>query len=126
MPDSAEQRPDDLLSLARRWLACFSTHDLETLIGLYAPDARHTSPKLRALRPESGGYLIGQAALRDWWADAFARLPGLNYVEESLTANHERVFMEYRRCVPGETDSYVAEVLEARNGRIVASRVYHG
>jgi len=118
--------PEDLVAVARRWLACFSTHDLDALISLYAPDARHTSPKLRALRPESGGVLVGREALRGWWADAFARLPGLRYVEESLTANSDRVFMEYRRCVPGEAETLVAEVLELRDGRIVASRVYHG
>lgn len=119
-------RPEDLIALARTWLSCFTTHDLDTLLSLYADDARHTSPKLRALRPDTGGYLIGKAALREWWADAFGRLPGLRYVEESLTADGERVFMEYRRQVPGEPESMVAEVLVVREGRIVASRVYHG
>ncbi len=117
---------EEPIAVARRWLACFTTHDLDALVSLYAPDARHTSPKLRALRPETGGYLVGRAALRSWWADAFARLPGLRYVEETLTANRERVFMEYRRCVPGEPETVVAEVLELRDGLIVASRVYHG
>ena len=118
--------PEALIAIARRWLDCFATHDLDALISLYAADARHTSPKLRALRPESGGQLIGQVALRDWWADAFARLPGLRYIEASLTANGERVFMEYRRQVPGEPETLVAEVLEISQGLIVASRVYHG
>ena len=116
----------DHLVLARRWLACFTTHDLETLISLYAPDARHTSPKLRVLRPETGGFLVGREALRDWWADAFDRLPGLRYEELSLTADDQRVFMEYRRTNPGDAQMLVAEVLEIRDGLIVASRVYHG
>lgn len=118
--------PAQLVALARRWLACFEAHDLETLVSLYAPDARHTSPKLRALRPETGGFVVGQAALRAWWADAFARLPGLRYVERTLTADADRVFLEYERHVPGEPATTVAEVLEVRDGRIVASRVYHG
>ncbi len=123
---SAPLAPDEMVAIARRWLACFASHDLDTLVSLYAEDARHTSPKLRALRPETGGYLVGRAALREWWADAFARLPGLRYAEETLTANHERIFMEYRRSVPGEPETQVAEVLEIRDGLIVASRVYHG
>ena len=114
------------VALARRWLACFTTHDLDTLVGLYADDARHTSPKLRTLRPQTGGFLIGREALREWWADAFNRLPGLRYEEISLTANDRRVFMEYRRVNPGDAEMLVAEVLEVRDGRIVASRVYHG
>lgn len=118
--------PDDLRALARRWLGCFETHDVKTLVSLYAEDARHTSPKLRALRPETGGFLIGRAALEEWWADAFRRIPGLRYVERALTADAERVFMEYTRTVPGEPDLPVAEVLVVRDGHIVASQVYHG
>lgn len=124
MPDSTE--PEALLAIARRWLSCFATHDLDSLVALYVPDARHTSPKLRVQRPESGGYLLGREALRGWWAEAFARMPGLRYLEESLTADRERVFMEYRRVVPGEPEMHVAEVLEIAQGLIVASRVYHG
>jgi ketosteroid isomerase-like protein len=118
--------PTLLLGIAKRWLAAFETHDLDSLIALYANDARHTSPKLRVLRPETGGFLIGRDALRDWWRDAFTRLPQLRYEEKSLTADGERVFMEYLRRVPGEPDLPVAEVLEVRGGLIVASRVYHG
>ena len=118
--------PTLLLSIAKRWLAAFEKHDLESLLSLYASDARHTSPKLRVLRPETGGFLIGREALRAWWRDAFTRLPLLRYQETSLTADGERVFMEYLRRVPGEPDLPVAEVLEVRDGVIVASRVYHG
>jgi hypothetical protein len=34
--------------------------------------------------------------------------------------------MEYIRKVPNEDDMLVAEVLEIENGKIIASRVYHG
>ena len=117
---------EDLIALARRWLACFETHDVEALVALYAEDARHTSPKLRASRPESGGVLVGRGALREGWADAFRRLPGLRYRELALTAGSGRVFMEYLRLAPGEKDLPVAEVLEVEAGLIRASRVYHG
>jgi hypothetical protein len=61
-----------------------------------------------------------------WWRDAFDRLPALKYTVSTLTVNTQRVFMEYLRQVPGEADLMVAEVLEIDNGRITASRVYHG
>jgi hypothetical protein len=120
------QTPADLIAIARKWLGCFDTHDLDTLVGLYALDARHTSPKLRVQRPETGGYLVGREALRGWWREAFTRLPQLRYEEKTLTADGDRVFMEYLRHVPGEADLPVAEVLEVRDGLIIASRVYHG
>jgi ketosteroid isomerase-like protein len=114
------------LAIARTWLACFERKDVDALVALYAEDARHTSPKLRVSRPLSGGHLQGRAELRAWWADAFARLPRLRYVERTLTADGARVWMEYVREVPGEPDLPVAEVLEIRDGLIRESRVYHG
>jgi ketosteroid isomerase-like protein len=118
--------PNGNLDIARKWLACFARKDVDALVALYHPDAKHTSPKLRVQRPETGGYIVGRAAMRDWWADAFQRLPKLEYLEQSLTANGERVFMEYVRRNPGDADLPVAEVLEVRDGLIAASRVYHG
>ena len=117
---------DDLLALARRWLACFEHKDVDQLVALYAVNARHTSPKLRAQKPDSAGHIEGRAALRAWWADAFRRLPDLRYVERTLTSDGKRVWMEYIRFAPGEPDLPVAEVLEVRDGLIVESRVYHG
>ena len=85
MTDPAD--PADLIAIARRWLAAFERADLDGLLALYAEDAVHTSPKIRARNPNSGGVLRGKPALRAWWADAFARLPGLRYREQTLTAD---------------------------------------
>jgi len=93
---------------------------------LYADDAVHYSPKLKLRRPESNGLIKGKDSLRDWWKDAFIRLPTLKYQPTSLTADGDRVFMEYTRKVYGEDDMLVAEILEIKNDLIVASRVYHG
>ena len=64
--------------------------------------------------------------MRDWWQDAFERLPSLNYKVTSLTANGDRVFMEYLRTVDGEDEMLIAEVLDIKENKIIASRVYHG
>jgi limonene-1,2-epoxide hydrolase len=112
--------------LARAWLSAFNAWDVDSLVGLYADEATHTSPKIRALHPETGGKLRGREAMAAWWKAANARLPGLRYTLTALTANDERVFIEYLRHAPGEPDLPVAEVFDVRDGRIVASRVYHG
>lgn len=112
--------------IAQKWFQAFNTHNLEALLSLYDDEARHFSPKLKVRRPETGGWVAGKDALRDWWKDAFDRLPTLRYEVNTLTAIPGRVFMEYTRRVSGEADMQVAEVLEIRNGKIVASRVYHG
>jgi ketosteroid isomerase-like protein len=115
-----------LRAVAERWLACFERKDLDGLLALYRDDAVHTSPKIRARHPETGGLLRGKPALRAWWADAFVRLPELRYVATALTADSERVVMEYTRHAPGEPDMPIAEVLEVKDGLIVNSRVFHG
>lgn len=114
------------LEVARAWLRAFNAHDVDALVALYAEDATHTSPKIRALHPATGGKLIGKQALAQWWREANARLPGLRYEETALTADGQRVFIEYLRHAPGEPPMPVAEVFDVRDGKIVASRVYHG
>lgn len=113
-------------AIALKWFDAFNTHNLAALLALYHDDAKHFSPKLKIRKPETNGYVQGKAALHEWWLDAFERLPSLNYNYTTLTANEDRVFMEYIRKVEAEEDMLVAEVLEIKNGLIVASRVYHG
>ncbi|AWI25414.1 nuclear transport factor 2 family protein [Flavobacterium pallidum] len=113
-------------NIARQWFDAFNSHNLDKLLSLYDDNAEHFSPKLKIRKPETNGFVSGKHALRDWWQDAFERLPELHYKATSLTANNERIFMEYIRIVPGEENMLVAEVLEVKSGKIVASRVYHG
>ena len=114
------------LSIAHSWFEAFNAHNLENLLSLYADNAEHYSPKLKIRHPETNGLVSGKNALRSWWQDAFDRLPSLYYKVTSLTANEERVFMEYVRMVDGEEDMHVGEVLEIKDSKIIASRVYHG
>ncbi|RTY86213.1 nuclear transport factor 2 family protein [Flavobacterium sp. GT3R68] len=118
--------PEKLQSIAFKWFDAFNNHNLEQLLSLYDDEAEHFSPKLKIRQPETNGLVIGKQAMREWWRDAFERLPTLNYKVTSLTANGDRVFMEYVRSVEGEENMLVAEVLVVRDNRIIASRVYHG
>ncbi|MFV8354363.1 nuclear transport factor 2 family protein [Flavobacterium sp.] len=118
--------PEKLQSIAFKWFESFNNKELEKLLSLYDDDAVHFSPKLKMQHPESNGFVSGKEALRSWWKDAFERLPSLNYKVKSLTANGDRVFMEYTRTVTGEVDLEVAEVLDIKENKIIASRVYHG
>ena len=113
-------------NIAKKWLSAFNEHHLENLLALYHNDAVHYSPKLKNRKPETNGLIKGKGSLREWWQDAFIRLPDLEYKERTITADTTRVFMEYTRIVPGEENIAVAEILEINNGLIIASRVYHG
>ncbi len=114
-----------LQSIAFRWFDAFNAHNIEQLLSLYDDHAEHFSPKLKIRKPETNGFVRGKAEMREWWQDAFNRMPDLQYKVTSLTANEDRVFVEYLRIVSGEEDLMVAEVYEVKDGKIIASRVYH-
>ena len=112
--------------IAKIWVEAFNNKKLDDLLSLYSDKARHYSPKLKLRKPETNGLIEGKAALKDWWEDAFERLPDLNYKIVKLTADEEQVFIEYIRHTANEPDLMVGEVLQIENGSIVFSRVYHG
>jgi limonene-1,2-epoxide hydrolase len=113
-------------SIAYKWFEAFNNHNLDQLLSLYDEKAQHFSPKLKTRKPETNGLVEGKEAMRAWWKDALDRFPSLKYQVTSITANENRVFMEYIRSVNDEPDLLVAEVLDVRDGKIVFSRVYHG
>jgi len=115
----------DLTDIANAWFTAFNEKDIEKLLALYDNDAEHYSPKLKVRQPETRGFIKGKKALRTWWQSAFERLPGLRYSVVRLTPYEDRIFMEYSRHVAGEEDLHVGEMLEVRNGLIVASTVFH-
>lgn len=123
MSDAASQSP---VALAHAWLDAFNAHDVLALVALYTDDCTHTSPKIRALHPDTGGKLVGKAALTRWWSEAIERLPQLRYEATAIVGDASRVVIEYLRHVPGEPTMPVSESFDVRDGRIVASRVYHG
>ncbi|MGE0567160.1 MAG: nuclear transport factor 2 family protein [Bacteroidia bacterium] len=117
---------EDNKQIANKWFEAFNDHNLENLLELYDDDAQHYSPKLKIRQPETRGLIMGKSQLRDWWRDAFERLPSLKYEIIKLTSDESQVFMEYTRFVDNEEPLSVGEVLEIENGKIIASRVYHG
>ena len=114
------------LRIARTWSRAFNAHDVDALIALYAEHATHTSPKIRVLYPDTSGKLVGKAAIEAWWRGAIGRTPGLRYEETAITANDERVILEYTRLADGDAPMLVAEAFDVQGGLIVASRVFHG
>src|SRR5260370_7395088 len=82
------------------WLAAFNRGDADAMVELYADDAVHTSPKLRAAEPSSEGRVAGKDAMRRWWQDAFERTPGLKYEVVTTVADDHVAALEYDRLPP--------------------------
>jgi hypothetical protein len=112
-------------TIADAWITAFNAQQLDKLLALYDNNAIHFSPKLKIRKPETNGLITGKVALREWWADAFKRLPTLHYQPILILTNHANVFIQYLRTVNGEEEMMVGEVLNIENGLIFSSRVYH-
>jgi hypothetical protein len=108
------------------WLSAFNRGDADGMVALYSDDAVHTSPKLRAAEPASEGRVVGKAAMRRWWQDAFDRSPGIRYELVTTVSNDHVATIEYLRLEPGAPTLRVAEIFEIRKGKIVRSHVFHG
>lgn len=117
---------NSIVNIAEQWFKAFNEHNLENLLALYNDSAQHYSPKLKIRKPETQGLIKGKNELRAWWKDSFERLPTLRYMPQRFIANEASIFMEYIRSVAGEEDMVVGEVLEIKDGLIVASKVFHG
>jgi hypothetical protein len=108
------------------WLSAFNRGDAEAMVALYSDDAVHTSPKLRVAQPASEGRVVGKAAMRRWWQDAFERSPGIKYELVTTVSDARVATIEYLRHEPGAPTMRVAEIFEIQGGKIVRSHVFHG
>ncbi|MBI1813348.1 MAG: SDR family NAD(P)-dependent oxidoreductase [Deltaproteobacteria bacterium] len=110
--------------LAQRWFDAWNAHDAEAVLALYAPEARHTSPHVRA----SGGAtdtLKGRDAIGAYFRRALQKDPSLRFEPVSLSSGLRTVVIEYRAHRDGIVESN-AELLELdADGLIAHSRVYH-
>lgn len=117
-----------LIEIADQWFKAFNAQDLEALLALHDEHAQHWSPRIRDLNPEGTGTIIGIAALRTWWSQAFERLPSLKYTVLSMAAaGTKQVFIEYIRTVDEEPLTKVVEVFVISEGGLIThSHVYSG
>ena len=110
--------------LAERWLAAWNARDLNAMVALYAPDARHTSEHVRALG-ETETTLSGREAIVDYFRRGIEKYPSLRFEPISVSTGPRTVVVEYQRHGVGPTEPTV-EILETdERGLIAHSRMYH-
>jgi hypothetical protein len=110
--------------LAERWLDAWNAHDVDRLVPLYAPDARHTRTRVRALGG-SDDTVRGREAIAEYFRRALEQCPGLYFAPISVSTGLRTVVIEYR-AQGGGRDAPTVELLELNaDGLIEQSRVYH-
>lgn len=111
-----------------RWKAAWESRDAERVLAFYAPDATHASAYVPQLYPEAGGAVCrGREQIGAYFRRGLARFTSLRFDILSVTEDAERSAIEYRRHsnVDGEHPKHVLELLEWRDGKIQAVRVFH-
>jgi hypothetical protein len=97
---------------------------VERVVALYAPDARHTSARVKTLGGTSDT-VQGLDAIRDYFRRGLAKYPSLKFDPISVSTGPRTVAIEYTREGVDETEPTV-ELLETNHdGLITHSRVYH-
>ncbi len=109
--------------IVEKWIDAFNEHDVDKLLSLYHPNARHYSSRVETDKPETKGWLKGKEQLREWWQSNFKKLTDLNYKLAHATVGNDKIFIEYERRTRGQQDLEVMEYLRVQNGLIVESRV---
>lgn len=87
---------EDPNAFAATWCAAWNAHDLDAVLAHFHEDIVFTSPVAAKLMPESGGRIIGKAALRAYWTEGLRRIPDLHFTVEQVFAGVETVVIQYR------------------------------
>ncbi|HEY2671647.1 MAG TPA: nuclear transport factor 2 family protein [Rugosimonospora sp.] len=78
------------------WVAQWNAHDLEGLIAHFAEDVVFTSPVAARLIEGSDGVVRGRAALRAYYAEGLARIPGLHFEVVATYVGVDTLVINYR------------------------------
>ena len=108
----------DPASYAADWIAAWNTRDLAQVLPHYAEDIVFRSPVAARVRPDTGGVVVGKAALTDYWRAALAGVPDLHFTLEETFATVDGLTILYRNQRGGRVAETV--VLNAE-GLVVSS-----
>lgn len=98
----------DPRAAAEEWIAAWNAHDLDRILGHYAPDIVFTSPASTRITGDPSGRVVGKAALEAYWAAALAGGPDLTFTLLGVLSGPDGVAIRYRSS---RTGGEVVEVL---------------
>jgi nitroreductase/ketosteroid isomerase-like protein len=87
--------PPDPARFAADWIAAWNDHDLDAVLGHYAPDVEFVSPFAVRLLGDPSGTVRGVAALRDYFARALEAYPDLRFELLDVLEGASGVTLDY-------------------------------
>ena len=108
--------PADARAFAEEWIDAWNAHDVERVLGHYAPGIVFLSPI--AQRRVGNGRVVGIDALASYWRGALKAHPDLKFELETVLMGHECLTILYRNHL----HQRVAEMVEfGAAGKVVQS-----
>jgi ketosteroid isomerase-like protein len=65
--------------IANEWIDSWNTHDLNKILSHYTDSFEMQSPFILKMYPESGGKLVGKAAVGEYWERALQKYSDLHF-----------------------------------------------
>ena len=81
-------------AFAADWIAAWNAHDLERILGHYAPEIVFHSPL--AAKRVGNGHVIGLEALRRYWQGGLEAQPNLRFEFARVLLGHDALTIQYR------------------------------
>lgn len=95
MHRTAFTHPRSAAFLAKEWIEAWNAHDLDRILAHYHDEVIFRSPYVAAFG-EPSGTLHGKAALRDYFAQAMARVPDLTFELDRVFVGVASIAVSYR------------------------------
>ncbi|UFH52085.1 nuclear transport factor 2 family protein [Spirosoma sp. KNUC1025] len=64
---------------AQKWIESWNSHDLDKILAYYTDDFVINTPMAAVLKPDSGGVVEGELAVREYWQVGLSRIPDLRF-----------------------------------------------
>lgn len=113
-----DARPDDTLSVLRRFNEAFNAHDVGAVMALMTEDCVFEDTS-----PPAGGRHVGQAAVRRAWEQLFSSNPGARFETEEGIIRGDRATFRWRYVFEGGSVRGV-DVFVVRDGRVAEKLSY--
>ncbi|MDM4139640.1 MULTISPECIES: nuclear transport factor 2 family protein [Mycobacterium] len=112
----------DAVEFSERWVRNWNAHDVEAVLADFHDDVVFTSPVAAELLPATGGVVRGKDALRRYWTEAVARIPGLRFTVEGVYQGVDTIVINYRN----QSGNLVNEILTFAGDAVIEGRgTYH-
>jgi ketosteroid isomerase-like protein len=87
---------EDASAFVDRWVRDWNAHDVDAVLAHFAEDVVFTSPVAAMRIPDSGGVVLGKAALRAYWSEALASMSDLRFEVVGTYVGVDTLVINYR------------------------------